>query len=391
MNFIYELFGTPLGWIMWLLYTLIRNYGICLILFTVLLKAALFPLSIKQQKSSAKMAVFTPKMNEIQKKYANNKEKQQQELMKFYEEHGYNPMSGCLPLFIQFPILFGIIDVVYKPLRHILRIPRDVISEMTEILAGTVQNLNTYQAELSIVSAVQNPEMVHLFSGIDPQYLEKIQNFDYTLFGLDLGLVPSFAFNWLLIIPILSGLTSLLTSIVSMRLNPSASQQTQQSGCMMKGMMYGMPLFSLWITFSVPVGVGIYWIISNILAMLQSIILNKMYNPAKYKAEYEKELREAEEKKRIEREKRRRRKLAKGEELDEEDMTEEERREKRRKEREARIEGKKLENPDEPERDPEAEYLTSKERNRRRLAEARKRDAEKYGEEYIEVTDKDLM
>lgn len=107
MNFIYELFGTPLGWIMWLLYAVIKNYGICLILFTVLIKAALFPLSIKQQKSSAKMAVFTPKMTEIQKKYANNKQKQQEEMMKFYEEHGYNPMSGCLPLFIQFPILFG--------------------------------------------------------------------------------------------------------------------------------------------------------------------------------------------------------------------------------------------------------------------------------------------
>lgn len=388
MNFINELFGIPLGWIMWLLYTVIRNYGICLILFTVIIKAALFPLSIKQQKSSAKMAVFQPKMAEIQKKYANNKQKQQEELMKFYEEHGYNPMSGCLPLFIQFPILFGIIDVVYNPLKHILRIPRDVISEMTEILAGTVENFNSYQAELQIVAAVQDPSRVSLFSGIDPTYIEKITNFDYSLFGLDLGIVPQMQLSWMLIIPLLSGVTALLTSVVSMRLNPNAAQQNQQSGCMMKGMMYGMPLFSLWITFTVPVGVGIYWIISNILAMVQTIILNKMYNPARYKEEYEQKMREIEEKKRIEREKRRKKKLARGEELDDEDLTDEERKEKARKERQARLAKKEEEDAG---RDPEAEYLTSKEINRKRLAEARRRDAEKYGEEYIEVTDKDLM
>ena len=100
--------------------------------------------------------------------------------------------------------------------------------------------------------------------------------------------------------------------------------------------------------------------------------------------EYEQKLKEAEEKKRLEREKRRQKKLARGEELDEEDMTEEEKKEKAKKNRQEPLKG-------DPDRDPEAEYLSSKERNRRRLAEARKKDAEKYGEEYIEVTDKDLM
>ncbi len=387
MNFINELFGTPLGWVMWLLYKVIQNYGICLILFTVLIKAALFPLSIKQQKSSAKMAVFQPKMLEIQQKYANNKEKQQQELMKFYETHGYNPMSGCLPMFIQFPILFGIIDVVYRPLHHILRIPKDVIKQMSDILSGAIQNFNTYQAELQIISAVHKPEMLALLSDIDPVYLDKITNFNYSLFGLDLGVVPTFAWNWIIIIPILSGVTALLTSIVSMKMNPAAQQQDQQGGCMMKGMMYAMPLFSLWITFTVPVGVGIYWIISNVLAIAQSVILNKMYNPERYKQEYEEQIRAAEEQKRIEREKRRKRKLAKGIELSDEDLTDEERKEKVRKERQARFDKMDEENAG---RNPQEEYLTAKELNRKRLAEARKRDAEKYGEEYIEVTDKDL-
>lgn len=378
-----EIFGYPLGWVMWLLYTVIRNYGICLILFTILVRALLFPLSIKQQKSSAKMAVFQPKMAEIQKKYANNKQKQQEEMMKLYEEHGYNPMSGCLPLLIQFPILFGIIDVVYKPLRHILHIPSDVVSQMSDILAQHIPQFNAYQAELQIVAAVQNPDQVGWFSSIGTEYLDKIANFDYSLFGLDLGVVPQFEWNWLILIPILSGVTSFLASFISMRTNPTANQN-QQGGCMMKGMLYIMPLFSVGIAFTVPVGVGIYWIVSNILAGVQSIVMNKIYSPARYKAEYEQKLKEAEEKKRLEREKRRQKKLARGEELDEEDMTEEEKKEKAKKNRQEPLKG-------DPDRDPEAEYLSSKERNRRRLAEARKKDAEKYGEEYIEVTDKDLM
>ena len=384
MNFITQLFGYPLGWVMWLLYTVIRNYGIALILFTILLKAALFPLSIKQQKSSAKMSVFQPKIEEIQKKYANNKEKQQEELMKLYQEHGYNPMSGCLPMLIQFPILFGIIDVVYRPLQHILRLPKDVITQLTEIITAHVENPNTYQIELQIVSAVQDPEKASWFAGVSGEYLDKIMSFDYSLFGLDLGIVPTFAWNLMLLVPILSGITAFLTSWISMKTSPTASQ-SQQGGCMMKGMMYGMPLMSVWIAFTVPVGVGIYWIISNLLAIVQSVILNKVYSPQRFKAEYEEEMRKIDEQKRAEREKRRKRKLEKGEELSEEDMTEEELKAKKKKERQLR------EKSEETNEKAMEEYLTSKELNRKRLAEARKRDAEKYGEEYVEVTDKDLM
>ena len=377
-----ELFGYPLGWIMWLLYTIIPNYGICLILFTVMVRAILFPLSIKQQKSSAKMSVFQPKMAEIQKKYANNKEKQQEEMMKLYQDHGYNPMSGCLPLLIQFPILFGIIDVVYNPLKHILRIPSDVITQLTDIVSQHMEMFNPSQAQLQIVSAIQNPDNLSWFSSISTEYVDKIANFDYSLFGLNLGIVPEMSLNWMLLVPILSGVTSFLVSYISMKTNPSM-ETNQQSGCMMKGMMYGMPLFSVWIAFTVPVGVGIYWIVSNVLAGAQSIILNKMYSPSRYKAEYEQKMQEVEEQKRLEREKRRKKKLERGEELAEEDMTEEELKQLKKALREQRKE--------DPNRNPEEEYMTSKEQARRRLAEARRRDAEKYGEEYHEVTDKDLM
>lgn len=353
MNWLTNLIGIPLGWIMWLLYSVIKNYGIVLILFTILVKALMFPLSVKQQKATAKMSVFQPKVQEIQKKYEKNKEKQQEELMKLYETHGYNPMSGCLPMLLPFIILFGLIDVIYRPLTHILHISSDVIAKATEILS---QNgiTSTGRPELDILSNITKFD----FSELGADVVSKIQNFDYSLFGIDLSVVPTWAWNWFLLIPILSGVTAFLVSMVSMRMNPAANQQASGMGAM-KIMMYVMPLFSVWIAFSVPVGVGFYWILSNVLSGVQSVILYKLYSPEKYKKEFEEKMQAEAEKKKLERAQR-----------------------------------KKIKTADSAEPlDPETEkmLLSEKERNRKRLAEARKRDAEKYGEEYVEVTDKDLM
>lgn len=374
-----SILGYPLGWIMWLLYKVVNNYGIALVLFTVLIRVALFPLSVKQQKSSAKMQVFQPKIQEIQKKYANNKEKQQEELMKLYEQHGYNPMGGCLPSLIQMILLFGIIYVIYYPLTHILHLDSATITSLTDILTANAENLGkttgSMYAQLGVISAIQNPETVGLFSSISPEIIAEIQNFKYTLFGLYLGTVPTWN-SMLVLVPILSGVTALATSIVSMKLTPGMDQQ---QGGMMKGMMYFMPIMSVWIAFSVPCGIGIYWIISNLLAIVQTVVLNKFYSPARYKAEYEEQVRKVEEQKKREREERKKRNGGKKlpEEIEEEKA--------------AAAEAKRKQ-PATPDAEKAAEaYMTSKELNRKRLAEARKRDAEKYGEEYIEVTDQDLM
>lgn len=368
-----SILGYPFGWIMWAIYQVVNNYGIALILFTVFFRLILFPLSIKQQKSSAKMQVFQPKIEEIQKKYANNKEKQQEELMKLYESHGYNPMGGCLPSIIQVVLLFGVIYVVYDPLTHILRLPSETITALTDIVTAQLGNQGVYN-QLAVISAIQNPDQIGWFSSISSDIISQIQNFDYTLFGIYLGSIPTWN-SLLVIIPILSGLTSFLTSFISMKMTPGMNQQ---SG-MMKGMMYGMPLFSLFIAFSVPVGVAVYWIAGNLLAIVQTVVLNKFYSPARYKAEYEEQVRKVEEQKKAEREERRKRNGGKKlpEEIEEE--------------KEAAAEAKRRA-PATPDAEKAAEaYMTSKELNRRRLAEARKRDAEKYGDEYVEVTDQDLM
>ncbi len=382
MGFIAEIIGWPLGWVMWLGYQVLRNYGVALIFFTFVTKLLMLPLMLKQQKSSVKMALIKPKLDNIQKKYANNKEKLNEEMMKLYQEEGYNPMSGCLPLLIQFPILFGLINVVYNPLTHIIRLSKDVIEQGLEIAKG-MENIivNVSMPQISIIQGVKNqPE---LFSSLlSPDQIQRISNFNMSFLGIDLTAVPTMAINTLLLIPILSGVTSFLISIQSMK--QSETTAAGENGGAMKGMMYIMPLFSVFFCFQVPAGVGLYWVISNVLSYLQSMYMNKKYNPQEMaeKARAEQAaLEEAERKERLENRKKARQEMA---------------------EYQAEVEaaaqaskGKKkknveIEEPQAPDEETMKKAMTAKEINRMKLAAARKRDAEKYGEEYVEVTDDDL-
>jgi len=350
MDFITSIFGIPLGYVMWGCYSLVKNYGVALILFTLLVKLILFPFSFKQQKGMIKMARMQPKLMELQKKYGNNKQKLNEEMMKMYEKEGYNPMAGCLPLLLQFPILFGVIDVVYKPLTHILRFSGEAITTATDIaknVLGTAFNISTPQ--ISVINAVmQNPGA---FSQLEGDFVSKIQGFDLSFLGINLGATPNSDFwSILLIVPILSGVTALIMSLVTMK----TSVTSQQAGGGSKLMMLLLPLFSLYIAFIVPTGVGIYWVFSNVFAIVQSLILYKLYNPKL---------------------------IAEQMALEEEQAKERERQERiaaRRAAKEGDEEAKK-------------KALSQKEINKERLKRARQLDAEKYGEEYSDLDDKDLM
>lgn len=338
MGFISNLFGYPLGLIMKFLYGVFNNYIVALILFTLVTKIIMFPLSIKQQKSTAQMAVFKPKLDAIQKKFANDKNRQNEEMMKLYTEYGYNPSSGCLPLLIQFPILFGLIDVIYKPLTHVFSISSSALSSATEIaknMLGSAYNITN--AEVSIINAVK--ENASAFAKVfNSAEIESISAFDMTFLGLDLSATPTFGWNILMIIPILAGITMIAQTFFTTRLSGSA-QVTGGSGNVM---MYSMSLFTVVFTFSVPAGVGLYWIVSNILAIGQSFVLNKIYNPKKLAAEYEEKIAAIEEAK------------------------------KKKVKVEVNKDGKKQ---------VVEKTLTEKEINRMRLAKARELDNEKYGAE----------
>lgn len=353
------IFGWPLGFIMLGCYMITGNiYALAIVLFTIITKVALLPLSIKQQKEQAKMAIFQPKLQAIQKKYANNKERYNEEIQKLYTEEGYNPMSGCLPMLIQFPILFGVLDVVYKPLYHILRISNNAIAELQAIAEAAGHSFtNSYYNQINLIDIIHKE--TELFAAYDQEIIGKILEFDMNMFGLDLGVVPQFAltyegaFNWYLLIPIACGLFQLLGTVVSMKSNPNANA----GGASMNIMMYTMPLLSVYIGFVVPAAAGFYWTVSAVAQMFQSLFLHVKYNPKdmaeKIQAEMDAE-KESKRQKRIEA---------------------------REKYRELQKQGGKSAKEDVP---------FDKEANRKKLAEARKRSAEKYGEEYVEVTDDDL-
>ena len=159
MSTLLAIIAVPLGWLLRMIYETVGNYGVALILFTLFTKILLFPLSIKQQKSTAKQAAYQPMINEIRKKWANDQQRQQTELQKLQEEYGFSPTAGCLPLLIQFPIMFGLIDVIYKPLRYVIGLSDAAIKAATDV-AGKMMTLSTYSPQSTIIQALS---LIHIF------------------------------------------------------------------------------------------------------------------------------------------------------------------------------------------------------------------------------------
>ncbi|MDE6746211.1 MAG: YidC/Oxa1 family membrane protein insertase [Oscillospiraceae bacterium] len=286
-----KLIGIPLGYIMWLMYQITHNYAWSIILFTLVTKIILFPLSVKQQKSSAAMAAFQPKLEKLKKQYANNQQKLQEEQMKLYSEEGINPMASCLPLFIQFPILYGIFDVVYRPLTHILHAGEDAIEEATKItdslFGDAVPVYFKHRPEIYIVKEVQkDPSAFASMAEKFPDFAEKVVGFNNKLFGIvDLGDIPTLhpevwnaAAVILLMIPIMSGLIQLTMTIYMQIRNKKMNPDAPNMGGM-NVMLYVMPLFSIWIAFRYPAGIGFYWTMSSLFSFVQSIVLYHIYTP----------------------------------------------------------------------------------------------------------------
>ena len=276
-----------LGWIMEWIYRFIPNYGWTMILFTLLARLLMFPLSIKQQKSTARMSAFQPMMQEIQKKYANDKQRQNEEMMKLQQDAGFSMTAGCLPMVINMFVIFGVIEVVYRPLQYVLLVSKDVINEMVTLANETLgPSLDAahYTVQNALINLVkQNPET---FSDLLGDKLDSVVNFNFTFFGIDLSQVPSEVgfFSVAIIIPVLSVLTMILVNVVTM------SMSGQQMSGSMKFLPWAMSIMFGFITFTVPVGFSLYYTASNVFALAQSIVLKKMYNPEKIKQQVQEEI-----------------------------------------------------------------------------------------------------
>lgn len=293
-----KILGYPLGWIMYGIYSFCKSYGLSLIIFALLTKLILLPLNVKSQRSNAKMRALAPKMEKIKKSFANNPQRIQQEQMKLQSEEGVNSMAGCLPMLIQFPILFGIVDVVYKPLTHILRMDKNVLAAAKTALEtllkdeGISAKAQRYE-ELAILKYASDPKYADYFSGLGGNFVEKISEFgknNMFLGFIDLGTQPELHPEiWtasaiaLIIIPILSGIVNLATTIISQihqkKINPAAPSMGS-----MNFVMYGMSVFYIWFSFSIPSGAAFYWTVSGIMGLIQMIALNRYFSQERCEA-----------------------------------------------------------------------------------------------------------
>ncbi len=279
MSAIYEILGVPFGFVLKVIFDTVKNYGVALILFTLFARLLMLPSSIHQQKGTAKTQRLQPKLRKIQEKYKGDNRKIQEETQALYQREGHNPMNaGCLPMLLQMPIIFGLIGVIYNPLTYALRIPKEHIDALVEgikvIMPELAKKSNTIQ--LIIIDNIEKLQGV-----VPADIYEQIASFNFTFLGLDLGRQPDFKkFSILWLVPILSGISSLATSLFTFskqkQTNPEMAKNPTM-GCM----SFGMPLFSTYFTFLFPVGIGIYWIASNIFAFAQTVILSFTHSPQK--------------------------------------------------------------------------------------------------------------
>ena len=277
---------------MMLIYHFVDNYAVAIIIFTVVTKVILLPVNYKTQKNAARMQLLNPKLEKLRKSYSNNPQRLQEEQQKLYIQEGINPMGSCLPAFIQMFLLFGVLDVVYKPITHILRFSKDIRREAASI-AGT--KLSNLRCELHIMSDLSDEPSK--YSHLSDGFLDKVRDFNtnYTVFGANLGKVPSVHVDWhssesiiLFCIPILAGLAQLLSSVYSQIHQKKANPNMQGGGCL-TFMMYFFPLLSVWFAFSVPAGVGFYWIWSALFSFIITFCLNQYFTPERTEAINEKE------------------------------------------------------------------------------------------------------
>lgn len=272
-----------LGPLMRMLYQMIPNFAVTMIVFTVIIKLLMLPLMIKQQKSMAKMSVFTPMVNEIQQKYKNNQEKMQEEMIKLQQEYGYSPTAGCLPMLVNMLVLFGMVEVVYRPVQYILGIPKDAISAACTAL-GIANNGAAFQTGL--IEAIHAGLASGVDTGLTTEQLSSIANFNTSFLGMDMCAIPGFSFSLIMIFPIIAAVTMCISQVLSTKMS---GQQAQIQGSM-KVMMWGMNIMFVFMCFQMPVGFSLYYGTSNICQIVQSFITYKIYSPEKFKAEYEAEL-----------------------------------------------------------------------------------------------------
>ena len=287
MNFFYILSG-PLGYVMEWIYKLLPSYGWDIILFTLLINIVKIPLQLSQQKSMAKMSAFQPMLLDIQNKYKNKPEKQQEEMLKLQQDYGYSPTAGCVPMLLNFLVMFGVIGVVYNPLERIFHISAAALTAAGEALTASGVTFTAITRDTTIISQLIAGGNSALAGCFTAEQIATITEFSQhmTFLGIDLTRVPKIGLSLDIVLPLLSVITMFLSTHISMK---ASGQQMQGS---MKLTMYMMPLMYLFFCFTYPLAFSLYYVISNIVMTVQTQAMRKVYDPDKMRKEVEAQIEE---------------------------------------------------------------------------------------------------
>ena len=291
----FEFFASLFGYILAFLYDLINNYGLAIILFTVIIKIVLLPLSIKQQRTLKKSTQLQEKMKVIQFKYKNNPEKMNQEMMELYKSENMSPFSGCLTAIVQLLLLLSVFYLVKSPLTYMEKIPTEDINKyITQLQEEGKINSNVYP-EIDVIREQQwlkekNPD--------DPNIDRAALQMNFL--GLDLSKVPQQNMTdfTVYIIPILYILSSFISIRMTTAMQQKQKEESKQNATIdgstgkeltvkdeneidtvmqtNKMMSWMMPIMSISIAFVAPLGLALYWLVNNILMIIERLILNKV-------------------------------------------------------------------------------------------------------------------
>ena len=295
-----DIITVPFGWILAQLYNLTGNYGIAMILFAVVVYMALLPMTAKSKQSMMKMSRIQPAMQEIQRRYASDQQKQAEAMRQLQQEEGVSMGGGCLWALIPMFILFPLFTVIREPITYILGTSSEVSNQIVELLKGLdPEAFGNNVAYAQVTAAQMIPQYASEIKAAIPAIEDAVlAGINFEFLGLDMGAIPSWTFwswdamNWanigLFLIPLLSAGAQMLQTKIMQKQNESVivdkngvqdeeaaknSQQAQTS----QSMMLMMPIMSLMIGFSVSAGLSIYWFVGGLVRTIQDIILTKHY------------------------------------------------------------------------------------------------------------------
>ena len=295
---LWDIIRVPFGWLLAQLYDFTSNYGVALIIFAVALKLIMFPLTAKSKKTSMKMSRLSPKLQALQKKYGNDQQKLNEATQKLYQEEGVSMGGGCLWSFIPLLILIPLYNVVREPITYMLGESADVAAQIVDLFksgAADAFSKNAFYDQLSAAPLI--PQFAEQLKDVVSNP-DTLKGMEFNFLGINLGSVPNWKIwtwdsaSWanvgLLLIPLLSAGSQLLSMWVSQKMNNSVvtnekgiqdeemakNSQMNQSN---KMMLWMMPIMSLWIGFTVPGALSIYWFIQGVLGLVMDIFLTKHY------------------------------------------------------------------------------------------------------------------